>query len=435
MAQCIVIADDLTGANATGVLLTKMNYQAYTVMNPAAVSPETIEGSDCVLYPTDSRGISPEEAYQRTYDAVKLLASPEVVVYGKRIDSTLRGNLGRETDAMLDFLGEEYIALAAPCFPTSGRIVSGGYLLVDGIPLHKTNIAIDPKTPVHTSDVAEVFRQQSHYPVASLKLGDMMDGKHALADKINALAAEGARIITFDCVTQEDLDLIADAAITSKQKFFCVDPGVFTASCARKIIRPREKKEKHRILAVVGSVNPNTTAQMEELWLNQHPIYNVFVETKKLLESEEEREAEISRVTAAILEKALLNTVLTVTGDGIYPKNRIDFGPYMERDHCSMDEVTERINRSLAEIAWRILHAEPSIQGLYSSGGDVTQSIFRRFSAAGLMLRDEVLPLAAYGQFFGGDFDGLSIVTKGGSQGGPNAINVCVNYLKEKLYI
>ena len=189
MAQCIVIADDLTGANATGVLLTKMNYQAYTVMNPAAVSPETIEGSDCVLYPTDSRGISPEEAYQRTYDAVKLLASPEVVVYGKRIDSTLRGNLGRETDAMLDFLGEEYIALAAPCFPTSGRIVSGGYLLVDGIPLHKTNIAIDPKTPVHTSDVAEVFRQQSRYPVASLKLGDMMDGKHALADKINALAA------------------------------------------------------------------------------------------------------------------------------------------------------------------------------------------------------------------------------------------------------
>ena len=223
MAQCIVIADDLTGANATGVLLTKMNYQAYTVMNPAAVSPETIEGSDCVLYPTDSRGISPEEAYQRTYDAVKLLASPEVIVYGKRIDSTLRGNLGRETDAMLDFLGEEYIALA---------------------------------------------------------------------DKINALAAEGARIITFDCVTQEDLDLIADAAITSKQKFFCVDPGVFTASCARKIIRPREKKEKHRILAVVGSVNPNTTAQMEELWLNQHPIYNVFVETKKLLESEEAREAE-----------------------------------------------------------------------------------------------------------------------------------------------
>ncbi len=33
MPQCVVIADDLTGANATGVLLKKMNYKAYTVMN------------------------------------------------------------------------------------------------------------------------------------------------------------------------------------------------------------------------------------------------------------------------------------------------------------------------------------------------------------------------------------------------------------------
>ena len=27
MPQCVVIADDLTGANATGVLLKKMNYK------------------------------------------------------------------------------------------------------------------------------------------------------------------------------------------------------------------------------------------------------------------------------------------------------------------------------------------------------------------------------------------------------------------------
>ena len=33
MPKCIVIADDLPGANATGVLLKKMNYSAYTVLN------------------------------------------------------------------------------------------------------------------------------------------------------------------------------------------------------------------------------------------------------------------------------------------------------------------------------------------------------------------------------------------------------------------
>ena len=55
MPQCVVIADDLTGANATGVLLKKMNYKAYTVMNTERIELSTLSDCDCVLYPTDSR--------------------------------------------------------------------------------------------------------------------------------------------------------------------------------------------------------------------------------------------------------------------------------------------------------------------------------------------------------------------------------------------
>ena len=57
MPKCIVIADDLTGANATGVLLKKMNYSAYTVLNAERLELSMLEQCDCVLYPTDSRGI------------------------------------------------------------------------------------------------------------------------------------------------------------------------------------------------------------------------------------------------------------------------------------------------------------------------------------------------------------------------------------------
>ena len=42
MPQCVVIADDLTGANATGVLLKKMNYKAYTVMNTERIELSTL---------------------------------------------------------------------------------------------------------------------------------------------------------------------------------------------------------------------------------------------------------------------------------------------------------------------------------------------------------------------------------------------------------
>lgn len=433
MAACVVIADDLTGANATGVLLSKMQYRATTVMNLSG-GRDTLSDCDCLLYPTDSRGVSPQEAYRRVKEAAQKLISDKVQLYSKRIDSTLRGNLGSETDAILDSLGDDYIAIVAPCFPSSGRVVIGGYMLVDGIPLHKTNIALDPKCPVKISEVETIIREQSKYPVATVQMKDLMNGKDALARLINRCHRDGARIITFDCVTQEDLDLIADACITSREKIVAVDPGVFTATMARKIIKPRMEKRKNRILVVVGSVNASTTAQLEEFWLSQE-AGNVFVRTRELLEGDVQRLNEIDRVTNKTLAAADKYPVSTVVGDGIYPENRIDFEYYAQKTGLNLEQLTGIINDSLAEITYRILREEPSFRGLYASGGDVTQAVCRRFGADGLELRDEVLPLAAYGQFSGGAFDGLDFITKGGSQGNKDAINQCITYLKEQLFI
>lgn len=195
MPKCIVIADDLTGANATGVLLKKMNYSAYTVLNAERLELSMLEQCDCVLYPTDSRGIDQNLAYRRVSNVCNLLKNEDTKVYGKRIDSTLRGNLGAEVDAMLESLGEDYVAIVVACFPTSSRIVLGGYMLVEGLPLHKTDIAIDPKTPVNNPEVAELFRKQSKYPIASILMKDLLHGKHYLADCMKKLAEEETALL------------------------------------------------------------------------------------------------------------------------------------------------------------------------------------------------------------------------------------------------
>ena len=244
MTQCVVIADDLTGGNATGVLLKQLNYRAITVLNTDNFKPEFLDSCDCVIYPTDSRAMSPEDAYKVVYDSTKLLASPEVKVYSKRIDSTLRGNVGVEIDAMLDCLGDDYVAVLAPAFPSSGRVVCGGYMLVNGIPLHKTDIAIDPKTPVKISEVAAVVREQSKYQVSSFYLKDLMHGKHQLARQMVAAVQGGSRILSFDCISQEDLDLIADACITSGLKVVAACPGVFTSTLTRKLVKPQQNKKR-----------------------------------------------------------------------------------------------------------------------------------------------------------------------------------------------
>lgn len=433
MTQCVVIADDLTGANATGVVLKKMDYKAYTAMNMERIELKIKEEYDCVLYPTDSRGASGQVAYNRVKNVCSLLKSDEVKVYGKRIDSTLRGNLGSETDAMLDCLGEDYIAVVVPCFPDAGRVVIGGYMLVNGLPLHKTNIALDPKTPVNRSDVKPLFEKQSKYKIESVLMSDMMEGAGHIAKKIKQLSDEGARIIIFDCVTQEDIDLIADAVLLSGKKVISVDPGVFTAALARKCISPG-KKRTAKLLAVVGSVNSNTKEQLEALWLSQS-VHSVIINTRELLAGDDRREAEIARAVSSVADAVADYSVFTVTTDGIYSENRIKFEDYTERLHTDVDGITAIINAAFAEIAFRILKKEPSFKGMYASGGDITFAICRKLRAAGIDLLDEVIPLAAYGQFIKGEFDGIRIVTKGGSQGGKDAINRCITYLKEKLYI
>lgn len=435
MADCVIIADDLTGANATGALLQKINYTAYTVMNTERLELNNSDDCDCILYPTDSRGVSPEMAYNRVYNVSKLLQHDGIKVYAKRIDSTLRGNLGSETDAFLDSFDEERIAIAAPCFPDSGRVVCGGYMLVNGVPLHKTSAAIDPKTPVTTSKVEDIYRAQSKYPVASLDMEDLRKGQKHIVASILRLRAEGVRTIIFDCVAQEDLDLIADSVMESKISCIVVDPGPFTMTMVRKSIVPKTAAASaSRILAVVGSVNPVTLGQAEEFLLSQ-ANYNVFAQTECFLKGETERTREIKRIVNDVLAHCADHEVCSVIGDGIYPENRIDFEKYTRLTGLNSDDLCKFINNSLAQIARELVDSGQNFKGIYSSGGDVTVAICQNFNASGIRLLGEVLPLAAYGEILGGDYDGIKVVTKGGMVGEPSAMRECIGYLKEKLFM
>lgn len=434
MAACVIIADDLTGANATGALLQKINYTAYTVMNEERLELSNRENCDCIIYPTDSRGISPEMAYNRVFNSSKLLQSSETKLYAKRIDSTLRGNLGSETDAFLDsFKDEKRVAMVVPCFPDSGRIVLGGYMLVNGVPLHKTSAAIDPKAPVDTSKVLDIFWKQSKYMIKTLDMEDLRLGTEHLTKELIRLQQEGARMILFDCVSQEDLDEIADAVIKSGIANIIVDPGPFTMTMARKCIIPHSKETPSKILAVVGSVNPVTKAQVEDYMLSQN-TFTVFASTEKFLMGDEEKNTEIRRIVAEVLHGCDEYEVTAVVGDGIYPENRIDFFKYSEKTGLDSDALCKIMNDSFASIAQEVLDIKPEFRGLYSSGGDITVSICRKLDASGIRLLGEVLPLAAYGTILGGNYDGLKVVTKGGMVGNGSAMRDCITYLKEKLY-
>ena len=431
MPQCIVIADDLTGGNATGILLKRNGLSTMTMLNLSEAVDENTY--DCIVYPTDSRAVSKEIAYERVYSVIKLLQRPDTIFSAKRIDSTLRGNLGRETDAMLDYLGEEYMAFVVQCYPDAKRILVGGYLLVNGVALHKTEAAIDPKNPIDTSRPRKLFERQSKYLVDSVHIEDLLGGVDEVVRIIQQKRSRGVRILIFDCISQEDIDLISDAVIQSKVPFVAVDPGTFTATVAGKIVKPiNNKRNQGKVLATVGSVNGVAKAQMEELFVTM-PVYNVYVDAKCFLESEKQCEIEISRVTDQILSKADDYEILAVTGLGILPENRINFTYYKEIWHCQEEELSRRINAAFAEITARIIENDDRFRGLFTCGGDITVAVCKRFEASGLRLHEEVVPLAVCGEIMDGPRKGIHLLTKGGMVGDKQAIVECIRYLKQKI--
>jgi uncharacterized protein YgbK (DUF1537 family) len=434
MTECVVIADDLTGANAAGVLMTKNNYKTVTVMNIDEFDEQARSACDCVIYPTDSRSIEAAEAYRRVFNAARCLRGDGVKVYSKRIDTTLRGNLGAETDALLDALGDKRTAMIVPCFPSSNRINVGGCLLVNGIPLHKTAAAVDPRNPVSTPYCAEIFRSQSKYPLDSIFIRDLMYGLEFIVEKIRDLVERGTRNILFDATSEEDVNLIAEAVVASSVQFIAVDPGVFTAALARAVIpaRRQEPKRRSRILVAVGSVNQVARTQVDYFMAAQD-AYNVYMETAEFLEGEERRRTEIKRVTDEIINNCDNYPVCSVIGRGIIPEYRVPFEPYAQKYNCSFDQLSCRINESIAEIVCRIIESDKDFHGIYTCGGDITVAVCKRINSAGLRLQGEVLPLAAYGEIIGGSHHGLKVVTKGGMVGDADAIVSCIRYLTEKI--
>ncbi len=429
MPQCVVIADDLTGGNATGVLLVKAGMKTYTLVNEEDLSSKVMNECDCVIFPTDSRAVSPEEAYRRVFGVAKAMKSDGITLYSKRIDSTLRGNLGSETDAMLDALGNEAVALAMPSFPQSKRTMINGRLLVDGIPLHETDVARDPKNPVTTPFCAEIYRMQSKYPVGAISLEEQQKGIEYTAALIEDLARSGVRTIVCDAVTQEDIDLIADAAIMSGVPFIAADPGVLTATLAQRLVKRQEIAED-KILVTVGSVNAVASEQARS-FLENMKVFNVFADTSLFLESAQSREVEIERVAAEIESNSEGYDVCSVIGNGIFPEHRLSFEDYAKPGD-TFDELSGKINDAFAEITCRIL-SKGGFGGLYTCGGDITIAVCRRMKTAGMRLLGEVLPLAAYGELIGGDYENFKVVTKGGMVGEADAIVRCVKYIQRKI--
>ncbi len=144
-----IVADDLTGATTVGVLLARSGLKTAAFFDTESFARNEVDYPAMVVS-SDSRPLPKAEAQQRVSAAVQH-KSRGAHYFTKRIDTTLRGGIGYEIDAMLALLPQETVAVVVPAMPQSRRILVGGYSVIDSVALSCTDVARDVRTPVTES--------------------------------------------------------------------------------------------------------------------------------------------------------------------------------------------------------------------------------------------------------------------------------------------
>ena len=425
MQKYIVIADDLTGSNATCSLFKKIGLRAASILK---LQGDINYDVDVISYSTASRGLDKEEAYKKVSEAIKILKNKDVLVYNKRIDSTLRGNIGTEINAMLDNLEDDRIAVVIPSYPDSGRIVVNKTMLVNGVLLENSDAGKDPKTPIKTSCVESLVQKDIKYSSTYFTLSDIAQPIEEIAKKIQE-AIKKSRVLIFDAVNNEDIIKISKAVIHSNVNIITVDPGPFTLYYSKELQKKNHLEKK--ILMVIGSVTATTKKQIEYI-LQEEDIFLVKMKVEDFFEKETCLK-EIERVISFIKKGIASYDLFLVTTSPIGDEKKADLQKLAENLNTTVEEISKIIANTLTETVVKILKETEKFEGVYSSGGDITIALLEKLKAIGVEIREEVIPLAAYGRIIGGDFPNLKLVSKGGMVGDEKTIKLCLHKIKNDI--
>ena len=425
MQKYIVIADDLTGSNATCSLFKKIGLRAASILK---LQGDINYDVDVISYSTASRGLDKEEAYKKVSEAIKILKNKDVLVYNKRIDSTLRGNIGTEINAMLDNLEDDRIAVVIPSYPDSGRIVVNKTMLVNGVLLENSDAGKDPKTPIKTSCVESLIQKGIKYSSTYFTLSNIEQPIEEIVKKIQE-AIKKSRVLIFDAVNNEDIIKISKAIINSDINIVTVDPGPFTLYYSKELQKKNHLEKK--ILMVIGSVTATTKKQIEYI-LQEEDIFLVKMKVEDFFEKETCLK-EIERVIAYIKKGIASYDLFLVTTSPIGDEKKADLQKLAENLNTTVEEISKIIANTLTETVVKILKETQKFEGIYSSGGDITIALLEKLKAIGVEIREEVIPLAAYGRIIGGDFPNLKLVSKGGMVGDEKTIKLCLHKIKNDI--
>ena len=426
------VADDLTGATTTGVLLARSKARTAVFFNEeAAEKTEGIDELDAILISSNSRPLPANEAYDKVKSATIALKRMGVEYFSKRIDTTLRGGVGVEIDAMLDQMKEGTVAVVVPAMPQSRRILVGGYSVIDGVALINTPVAQDVRTPVKENYIPRLLEGQTRRKVGLVTLDKVLAGEEVIEEALAEQKKAGCEVIVVDGITLEDVENIAKACISLRWDVVAVDPGPFTSKLAfyRELISaeepnipPQADEAGKTVLIAAGSATPVTKKQMEILCQDPRHV-RVSVEPLPLIEGGDVALDEVFKAVNKAVE--LLesdNQPRAILFETALHGELLNLDEEDNKRHYAGGMSANRINAGLGMIVSQLLEkvGKEKVAGLYTTGGDTMVNVCYQLGVECIEVMDYVIPQTDVGRLVGSKYSGLPVVGKGGLTGNDN---------------
>lgn len=416
MFKVIIVADDFTGSNDTGVQLAKFGYLSVTLTEKSGI--EKYEDLvDALVIDTESRVLPPFKAYEILKQVSSIISRYQDAVVYKKIDSTLRGNIGVELKALREVLKPE-ITVFAPAFPKNGRTTRNGIHYLKGVPVDKTELARDPRNPVATSDVQKLLEESLGVQVRLKRLEEIRENlKGSLLEDLGKWD-----VFAFDAETEEDLLKIAEAVLYLEKKVLWVG----SAGLAEALMACLEKRKREDgVLVVAGSVSQVTRRQVIRASEESH-VALIKVDVKKALTDPHN---ELRRVFTRAVEM-LKDSKDVIIVSALEEKDVTDALEVGKSLGFSSADTSEALARFLGDAVHEVVKRRRPA-GMVLTGGDTAIHVVKRLAATGCRINSELEPGIPELVLIGGTADGVKVVTKAGAFGNDESIVKAVKFLKK----
>ncbi|MBY0095352.1 four-carbon acid sugar kinase family protein [Mesobacillus maritimus] len=425
----LIIADDLTGANDTGVKIFKHNVPTCVHLDGLPMDGPI---EDCIVINTETRALTSKTAASKIRDLFKNFDWPCADIVYKKIDSTMRGNIGSEIDAILSLAPLEG-AIIAPAYPENGRIVVGGYQLVNNKLLEDTEFARDYKNPIEDSFLPDILANQSKSKVYQVSIKQVRSGE--LDNLLTKKLMEGYKYFILDSVETEDLDKIAESMGPSISKFLWVGSAGLANSLVRhrpipnKTDKPRVKLKQEveclPILVLAGSMKSTTRRQIQYLRENGYSILEI--DPLLLLELRNREEELLQLIHEA--EKELISKKCIVLTIKQSEQVSINIQAYKDLYQLTNHDIGNNIASQFGRIG-ATLTQKIRLAGLVLTGGDIAFQTCYQLNIKKVDMIGEVeegIPLVVYKNK---QNHALKLVTKAGGFGREDTLSNAICKIK-----